>query len=326
VKPLVSFVMMAFNHEAVIAEAVTAALAQDYSPLEIIISDDGSNDATFEVLNHIVAAYRGPHAVRTRRAAKNAGIASNFNYLIGESRGQFIVYADGDDISLPQRTSVLVQRWEAGGEGDALIFSDVEAIDREGRPVSGFPNLAAVGETSIGRMAQGRVSILCAASAMSRSLADGFDAMLPSLTHVDRVLAFRALLMGGRVEAVNEKLVRYRTAGGISRSRPLTGRGYLFGAGRASHARMLEDARQRLRDARNAAPGDTALHRACTATVADHEAFLDFADAPRWSLEARLATWLGRGARPGPLLRLYLKHRLAFFFDLYYRRVRASPA
>jgi glycosyltransferase involved in cell wall biosynthesis len=321
--------MMAFNHEAVIAEAVTAALAQDYSPLEIIISDDGSSDGTFAAIERVVDAYRGPHLVKTRRAPTNAGVMDNLNYLIREARGAFIVYADGDDVSRPDRTATLVRRWRAAGGGDALLFSDFEAIDARSRPVPDFGESACVKAPDISAMARGSIHILCATCAMSRTLFDRFPPMLPSVTHVDRVLPFRARLLGGRLEYVDEKLVRYRVVGGISRDRPGAARDYLFRAGRAGAARMRHDARQRLEDARSLRPVDASILTACAATLAGHEAFLDLADAPRGSLEAKTVKWLTRGATPAPLLKLYLKHRFMPAFDAYFgltKRAKRGPS
>ena len=47
-KPLVTFALFAYNQERFITEAVEAAFAQTYQPLEIIISDDGSSDKTYD--------------------------------------------------------------------------------------------------------------------------------------------------------------------------------------------------------------------------------------------------------------------------------------
>jgi GT2 family glycosyltransferase len=47
---LVSFVVLAYNQQKFVAEAVRGALAQTYHPLEIVISDDCSTDGTFDVI------------------------------------------------------------------------------------------------------------------------------------------------------------------------------------------------------------------------------------------------------------------------------------
>ena len=47
---LVTFSLLCHNHERFIREAVRSALAQDYEPLEILISDDHSTDATLDII------------------------------------------------------------------------------------------------------------------------------------------------------------------------------------------------------------------------------------------------------------------------------------
>ena len=49
-KPLITFLLVSYNQEAYIREAIEGALAQTYSPLEIVISDDCSSDATFSLI------------------------------------------------------------------------------------------------------------------------------------------------------------------------------------------------------------------------------------------------------------------------------------
>lgn len=49
-KPLISYVVTAYNIERFVREAVECAFAQTYSPLEIVLSDDCSSDRTFEIM------------------------------------------------------------------------------------------------------------------------------------------------------------------------------------------------------------------------------------------------------------------------------------
>ena len=70
-RPLVTFAIFAYNQEATIAEAMAGALSQTYEPLEIIFSDDFSNDQTYQKMLDVVCCYDGPHQVRVRRNANN---------------------------------------------------------------------------------------------------------------------------------------------------------------------------------------------------------------------------------------------------------------
>ena len=56
-KPLVSYVLTAYNIEIFIEESVKCAFEQDYENLEIILSDDCSSDHTFDIMKKMGGNY-----------------------------------------------------------------------------------------------------------------------------------------------------------------------------------------------------------------------------------------------------------------------------
>lgn len=104
-KPLISYVLTAYNIEKYIAESVKCAFAQTYEPLEIILSDDGSTDRTFEIMEKMAAEYQGPHKIVLNRNEKNLGITAHMNKAYLElATGEIVVAAHGDDVSAAERT------------------------------------------------------------------------------------------------------------------------------------------------------------------------------------------------------------------------------
>lgn len=91
VDQLVSVVIPVFNGERFLREAVQSVLDQHYSPLEIIIVDDGSTDGTATVAK----ALAGP--VRYLRQV-NQGPAAARNRGIEHAQGSLIAFADADDL------------------------------------------------------------------------------------------------------------------------------------------------------------------------------------------------------------------------------------
>lgn len=94
--PLVTTVIPTCGHKAYIADAIESAMRQE-GPFrrEIVVSDDGSDDGTAE----IVAAYaeRYPHLVRNLSTGTNVGISANVRRCIAAARGSFIALLEGDD-------------------------------------------------------------------------------------------------------------------------------------------------------------------------------------------------------------------------------------
>lgn len=128
--PLVTFALFAFNQEQYVREAVEGALAQTYTPLQIILSDDCSSDSTPAILEEMAAAYNGPHRVVVRRGQKNIGTLSHVLRVAALAEGELIVVAAGDDISLPERTTRIVAAF-AGS--DAYAYSSDEfSLDASG--------------------------------------------------------------------------------------------------------------------------------------------------------------------------------------------------
>jgi glycosyltransferase involved in cell wall biosynthesis len=67
--------LFAYNQADTIVEAAMSCLGQVCDPIEIVFSDDASNDNTFAKLVQIADQYTGPHTVSVRRNAKILGFA-----------------------------------------------------------------------------------------------------------------------------------------------------------------------------------------------------------------------------------------------------------
>lgn len=209
-RPLVSFVLVAYKQEQFIRESVEGALAQTYSPLEIILSDDCSPDRTFAIMQEMAAAYRGPHKLILNRNPKNLGIGGHVNRCMELAGGQIIVVAAGDDSSLPDRTERIQHEFAASGGKAMAVFSDMTEMDGNGnflkhsatRPTSGFDQPVQCAQRMLG-------GITGASNAWHRRVFDVFGPLQPGLVFEDRVIAFRAALLGG-IRHIPEPLVKYR--------------------------------------------------------------------------------------------------------------------
>ena len=92
--PLVSIVMAVYNGADFIAESIASVLAQTYASLELIIVDDGSNDATLSIVEHW---RRSDPRVRVL-ARPHLGHAQALNAGISIADGAFIARIDHDDL------------------------------------------------------------------------------------------------------------------------------------------------------------------------------------------------------------------------------------
>lgn len=214
-RPLLSLILITYKQQQTVAAALNAALAQTYSPLEIIVSDDASPDRSFEVMKHLVEAYRGPHKVILNRNERNLGIGANLSHAVSLSQGEMMVVAAGDDVSVPQRCERIAQAWEAHGRRVDLIASNLIDLDETGQTHEVIaPSDLGQYRTPAAWLAN-RPYVIGAAQAWTRRLFDRFGPLPQGVVAEDLIMVFRAICAGGAIR-LDEPLVQYRR-GGLSR-------------------------------------------------------------------------------------------------------------
>jgi glycosyltransferase involved in cell wall biosynthesis len=105
-RPLVSVILPVFNGELFLGEAIESVLAQTWSPVELVVVDDGSTDRSAEIARAYPLTY-----VRQ----ENSGVAAARNRGIEVARGELLSFLDQDDVWLPQK----LERQVAALERDA---------------------------------------------------------------------------------------------------------------------------------------------------------------------------------------------------------------
>jgi glycosyltransferase involved in cell wall biosynthesis len=124
---LVSIVMPVFNAAAYVNEAIQSILDQTHSFFELIIINDGSTDATTEIINGF-----SDHRIRLYSNETNRGIVYSLNLGIEKSNGKYIARMDADDIAFNNRIEKQVQFLEANPEvillGSGIIELNQEAV------------------------------------------------------------------------------------------------------------------------------------------------------------------------------------------------------
>jgi len=212
--PKRSLLVLTYNQENFVAQAVEAALAQTYSPLEIIISDDASSDQTFDIIKKCVKQYKGPHKVILNRNKENMGIISHTNTLVARATGDILIPAYGDDVSYPYRVTRIAACFES--EDPLLVHSYADPIDGNGNTTSNrYLKADFFRTTEALEVATSLAHYLGASGAWSRSLFDIYGPLKNPLVYDDLVLGYRAALER-RVSLIREPLLAYRDGVGLS--------------------------------------------------------------------------------------------------------------
>jgi glycosyltransferase involved in cell wall biosynthesis len=123
---LVSVLIDTYNHERYIEQAIVSVLNQDFpaEEMEIVVVDDGSTDRTPEIVRKFE-----PRVRLIRKA--NGGQASAFNVGIAETKGEIVVFLDGDDWWAREKLKAVVEAFEKNPGIAAVGHGYFEVIDKD---------------------------------------------------------------------------------------------------------------------------------------------------------------------------------------------------
>ena len=122
---LVSIVIPNYNYGRYLRIAIDSALAQTYSPVEVIVVDDGSTDDS----RAVIESYGG----RISPIIKgNGGHGSALNAGYAASRGEIVIFLDADDELMPDCVEQVVKAWRPDV---AKAQFQLEMVDENGKPL-----------------------------------------------------------------------------------------------------------------------------------------------------------------------------------------------
>jgi glycosyltransferase involved in cell wall biosynthesis len=129
----VSLLMPCYNAAPYLERALDSVLSQSYSEIEVIAVNDGSTDATAEILK----AYErfGVHVINQ----KNSGQSSAANTAFRQSTGELIKFFDADDVMDPDMVALQVDRLV--GRTDAIAIGEWRRFYGAEPDSSHFPHL-----------------------------------------------------------------------------------------------------------------------------------------------------------------------------------------
>ena len=133
----VSIITPVYNHEKFIGACIESVLSQGYQDWELLIIDDGSTDATAEVIRR----YSDPRIRYFHQ--ENQGIealAHTYNRALSLSHGRLVGILEGDDTWPPEKLSTLAPLF--ADPNIVLAYGEVQDIDAEGHPASRVSRVA----------------------------------------------------------------------------------------------------------------------------------------------------------------------------------------
>jgi glycosyltransferase involved in cell wall biosynthesis len=126
-RPRVSVVLLTYNHEQFIDQAIASVVAQRTSfPFEVLLTEDCSTDRTRELV--IAAAERHPEVIRLFLSERNLNTNEVTLRALRAARGDYVAFLDGDDYwTSPEKLQRQVDYLDAH-PGCVISFHDVMQI------------------------------------------------------------------------------------------------------------------------------------------------------------------------------------------------------
>ncbi len=211
-----AIVLYTYNQEGCVRDAVRSILAQDCEPIDILFSDDCSQDATFDILRQESAAYDGPHRIQLNQNPQNLGVVEHVHRVFALTDADVMINCAGDDLCQPQRARRTIETFES--ERPLLACSHAKVEYADGSPA---PRVYAKAEF-YHRLDPLKASTsmqlyLGATAAWHRDIFAKYGPIRFSECFEDLVFGFRAVLEG-RVSVIEEDLITYRLGRGITNS------------------------------------------------------------------------------------------------------------
>lgn len=213
-QPLVSVIIPVFNGSVDLCGAIDSALAQTYPHVEIVVINDGSTDATKDVM----ASY-GDRIVAVHQQNLGAtGLAQTRNNGVRASRGEWIAFLDHDDLwepkKLERQVALAQERTASVVYTNAKNFGDVKRV----ADLRADPDTMPEGDLFAALL--GDNFIVMSSAMMTRELFDRISGFTESpVVSEDWDLWLKAAAAGATFAAVREPLTRYRwRAGSFSKN------------------------------------------------------------------------------------------------------------
>jgi len=178
-KPVVSVVITTYNRPNKCKRAIESVLSQTYSPLEIIVVEDGTETGIYEWI-------RTEHPyIQYIRHDSNRGLAAARNTGLEQSEGEYVAYLDDDDVWKPARIEKQIDALESHQSREqgevGVVYCGTERRTSDGDLISiGHPENSGNLRESIKSVGASTLSSSFLFTRKCLIEVDGFDQTLPS--------------------------------------------------------------------------------------------------------------------------------------------------
>lgn len=135
----IEIALATFQSEEFLRAQLSSLFNQSHQGFSVLVADDGSTDATLDILSEFSAAH--PDRMRILQFQERAGGASaNFSRILEAARSNYLMFCDHDDVWLPDKIAISLKRMKEteavfGEHVPILVHTDLAVVDHELKPL-----------------------------------------------------------------------------------------------------------------------------------------------------------------------------------------------
>lgn len=131
-KPLVTIVILCYNHAQFVEDCLESIKAQTYTNWELIIADDASKDNSVDVINNWIIQ-QNQLKIKIHFHTVNSGIGTMLNECLALTNGNYIKFIAADDVLHSTMISEAVGFFETNESQYGIVYTNVSLIDESSK-------------------------------------------------------------------------------------------------------------------------------------------------------------------------------------------------
>lgn len=137
--PLVSIIVVSYNHAKFIRENLDSIKAQTYSNIQLIVADDASSDNSIEIFDNWL--FENSYSAVKNFHQKNTGFATILNECLKLATGKYLKIIAADDFLSKDSIRICVENLEKLGDEYAVYYGNMKVVDENSRQIEDKDNI-----------------------------------------------------------------------------------------------------------------------------------------------------------------------------------------
>jgi len=216
---MIQVLLATYNGESYLKAQIDSLLSQTFTKWQLLVHDDDSNDKTVEILLDYQQMY--PEKIKVIDDSFNYGSAcKNFSHLLSMSTSKYVMFCDQDDVWLPEKIEksfIRIKEMEdLYGNIPIVVHTDLAVVDESLNLIASSMFDYQGLNNSVESLLQALVknSVTGCAAIINRKAIEVSLPILPSAVMHDWWVSANVLKYSGKIEFINESLIKYRQHSG----------------------------------------------------------------------------------------------------------------